>query len=488
MKSTGKILKFLRLFFDKLSSRVGVGGLEISDSHLRFLRISGSKLNRNFLLEALKNLRRQIDVKPKVILPVIVSLPPASVFTQTFSVPELGDEELKEAADLNLQMVSPIERLETAYYHWQKIGFRNHQQNQIDILGAFVARDLVDDLYGVLREAGFYPSAFEFPALAIARVFKNFSNAAGFYIIINVFPDGLDFLIAQDGNLYFNYFHSWKTVQGEERQIKAEDFQNILIREIQKVDNFASTHFSRKINGIFIAASAMENEISEIVEKRFGFKAVQFRLPAFPSLSPVWFGVLGSALRGLMPRANDDLISLARINAEQEYYHYQTISFIGLWRAIFAVFLGFLIIVFAGVDLLFRDIGSGLNQQLVSVVSQSDTETITKLQNEARQFNRSVKLIKQVKSENLKWSPLFAKLREIAGDQVFFDRILIQSLSIPVSIQAKAVSERAAIEFKNKIAAQSQFADVSLPLIGIVPVSAELVSFNMTFKINSLNF
>lgn len=500
------ILKLFGLFLDKLSSRVGVGGLEISDSHLRFFRITGSKflnaslrlplgiisegklLNRNFLLEALKSLKRQLGVKPNAILPVIVSLPPASVFTQTFSVPDLGDEELKEAANLNLQMVSPIEHLETAYYNWQKIGLRDHQQNQVDIIGAFVSRALVDDLNGVLREIGFYPSAFEFPALAIARVFKSFAHAQGFYILIHVSPNGLDFLIVQDGNLYFNYFHSWKTIQGEEREIKTEDFQSILIQEVQKVANFASTHFSQKINGVFTAASAMEKEINEIVESRFGFKAVALRLPQFSSLGSVWFGVLGSALRGLMPRAHDNLISLARTNAEQEYYHYQAITFIGLWRAIFAVFLGFLVIAFLGADLLLRNISGDLDQRLVSVVSQSDVEAISKLRDEALKFNRSVKLIKQIKAESPKWSPLFAKLSEIAGDKIFFDRILIQSLNVPVTVQARAVSERSAIEFKNKIANQPQFSDVNLPLIGIVPVSAEMVSFNMTFKINSLQF
>ena len=105
-----KLLKLFSLFLDKLSSRVGVGGLEISDSHLRFLRIIGGKffhaslrlppgiisegklLNRNFLLEALKSLRRQLGAKPNEVLPVIVSLPPASVFTQTFNVPDVVDE------------------------------------------------------------------------------------------------------------------------------------------------------------------------------------------------------------------------------------------------------------------------------------------------------------------------------------------------------------------------------------------------------------
>lgn len=501
-----KILKLFGSFLDKLSSRVGVGGLEISDSHLRFLRIDGGKfisaslrlppgiisegklLNRNFLLEALKSLKRQLKVKQQAVFPVIVSLPAASVFTQSFSIPEVDDEQLKEAAGLNLQMISPIEHLETAYYHWQKIGLRNHQQNQVDILGAFVNRALVDDLYGVLRETGFYPSAFEFPALAIARLFKNFVNTAGVCIIIQLTSDGLDLMIVQDGNLYFNYFHSWKAVQGESRQIKSEDLQNILIQEIQKVINFASTHFSQKLNGVFLVSYGMEREIGSLIESRFGFKTIPLLLARFPSLGTAWFGVLGSALRGLIPRAHDDLISLARTDAEQEYYRYQTLAFIGLWRSIFAVFLGFLVIAFGGVDLFFRNINGNLDKQLASVVAQPEAQAIGLLREEASQFNKLVNLVKQTKSGSQKWNPFLAKLFQLGGDKVFFDRVLVQSLTVPVTVQARAGSERLAIEFKNKIISQPQFSEVNLPLSAITPVSAEEVSFNMTFKINSLNF
>lgn len=501
-----KIISRIKLFIDRLSSQKAIGGLEVGDSALRFLRIEGTELSsgvlrltpgivgqgkildRNNLLEAFGKLHAQIENKPKTIVPVVVSLPSESVFTQTFSVPDLPDEQLKESAALNLQMISPIERLETAYYSWQKVGKRLRGGGQIDMLGAFVDRTLVDELNGILKETGFYPVAFEFPALAVARVFRSFINAPGLYLIIDSSADGIDFLIVQNGNLYFSYFHSWKFFYGEAKKVKLNEFQEILRSEIQKLFNFVNNHFQGRPQGAYLVAQELEKEIAQVVQAGAGLKVIPFRLARYPFLSPSWLSVFGSSLRGLISRSRDQFISLAWTGAVQEFYQTRILSFVVLWRNIIAASLVVILLAFVGSNLFIRDLNNRFDRLLSTTMTRIESQETVELQSKAAQFNRAVALIKSVKDDIPKWSPLFDKLLKVGGAQINFDRIGVRSVSDPVTIQGRASNERAAIDFKNRMAAQPQFSSVNLPLSLLVAAGDGSVSFSLSFKLEGLDF
>lgn len=491
---------------DKLTQRLPIGGLEISDSALRYLRADGQNLvtfsvrlplgiitegtikDRNNLLVAFQQLHSRIDKNPGTILPVIVSLPAAAVYTQSFTVPLLGEEETAEAAALNLQMISPIEQLETAYYSWQKLGQRKGSVNQQDILGAFVSRSFVDDLNAVLKEANFYPAAFEFPALAIARLFKILGDQAqGVFMAVNVFTDGLDFLLIQDGDLYFSYFRSWRSIQGDSRQIKLKYFQDAIKEEVQKVVNFAGSHFSEPIRAALLISQGLEKEIVEIIQSKFNFKIIPLRASQYPYLVPLWFTSLGAALRGAILRSEDNLISLAGKRAEQEYYQNQALAFIPLWRNFLAAALGVLLLAFVVSDAVLARINSGLQKQVNALAVLPENQEAAQLEEAARKFNNSVAGIKNIKSQSRNWSPFLEKIFELAGKGVFIDKTAVSALGAPVNLSGRGTSEKAILDFKNRLVAQPQLSDVTLRLTDIKPAGGGLFSFNLTFVIKNLD-
>src|SRR3989344_5452077 len=86
---------------------------------------------------------------------VVISLPSSLIYTQSFTIPNIGDARLDESALLNLKMISPIPT-EAAYMHWQVI---KSTQERHDILGAFADRQNIDDIRGALAQTHFVPIA-----------------------------------------------------------------------------------------------------------------------------------------------------------------------------------------------------------------------------------------------------------------------------------------------------------------------------------------
>jgi len=133
-----KILDFLHKIELLFVSRPTVGGLEISYNAIRYLLIRGSDTflkvtvplspgiiensrlaNKELFISALKSLHAQITPLAKP-LNVVVIIPSALVYTQSFSVPVVEKKQLEDTIDLNLQMLSPT-RVEETYYDWQEI-------------------------------------------------------------------------------------------------------------------------------------------------------------------------------------------------------------------------------------------------------------------------------------------------------------------------------------------------------------------------------
>ncbi len=179
-----KLPKLFGYLLEKLVSEPEVGGLQITDAALQYVQV-GRDGARTFsvrlppgvveegIAKDAVQLKGALEALHELILPkrreravkVVVGLPAALVYTQSFRVPVVADDRLHESAILNLQMISPIEAAR-AYMGWQKIG---ETDDQLELLGAFAERRDVDAFKTLLTDAGFVPVTFEFPALALAR-------------------------------------------------------------------------------------------------------------------------------------------------------------------------------------------------------------------------------------------------------------------------------------------------------------------------------
>jgi len=316
-----------------------IGGLEISDLVLRFAVIENGNLkqasvqlppglitngkvqDKAKVVVGLKALHQQIAPLNKIIH-VIALIPSDDIYTQALAMPLVAEKNLRETAELNLRMVSPID-IKSSYYSYQILG--ENQQGQLEILGAFANSASVEELIGLLKEANFSTIAVEFSSLSLTRVIKEY--AAGLkqdvpYLVINLSSDGPDLTIMKNGNLYFSLFKSWSSLQKEigGRKLTSQDVQDFLISHVKQILNFYSSRWGASVTEVLLISTPISKEITQAVKVSFGLNVQVLTIMKFGQLSPLWYGVLGAALRGQLPRSKDRLITLTAVGVEEEYF------------------------------------------------------------------------------------------------------------------------------------------------------------------------
>lgn len=495
-----------------LKPHVPIGGLEISDSDLRFVFIDENKLfltslklpvgivkegkiqdADNFKL-ALAKLHSQITPKTKKKIYVVVNIGDINTYAQIFNLPMVATNNLEEAVKLNLQMISPAE-FSSVYADWQKLGENNTDGGQLEILGAFVSKQISDEFTRCLKEKNFIVAAVEFSGLAISRLLPISKDVRESFLLLRLGASGLSFNLIRNQQLYFNHFVSWSVE--EQRQISLASLKAIIIQETQKVLNFANNHWPEvKINKLLLATPALDEKISQIITENFPLTVEKLVLAPklssadnhwlvennqLPQISAEWFGALGSALRGLIPRSKDIIISLISPGTEEEFRQYQIISFIKIWRNIILTVFSFVLIIFIATEGFFIENSDSLKNQLSNLTNLPELEEITKLQQEAKEFNAKIEMALKAKSEVSHWSGFFEKIKTLAGNDIVIERILIQSEDMPIFLNGQADNESAVIDFKNKMAGDAQYQNVNLPLSGITQTAGGKFKFGITF-------
>ncbi len=484
-----------------------IGGLEVSDLALRFLRfedeklkqasvalppgviVEGKVMERDKLIAALGALHSQIEKSKKIVHAVVV-MPASNVYTQSFSMPMVAEKNLRETALLNMQMVSPIDS-KSAYSDYQVIG--ETKPGQIEALGAFVAAQEVDDLLSALKEANFDVIAVEFIAMSLMRLVKNYSaglKADAPYLIAHLSADGPDIMIVKNGHLYFNYFHSWAAIQTEigGRKMAAKDVQDFLATHIRQVLNFYTSRWGGAIKDIVLVQNPIAKEIKENIQQSFGIDAQLLTIGKYNQLSPLWYAALGAALRGTTPRSKDKDLTLTATGVDVGYYREAALNFVRTWRSIILVTLGFVAAMFVVGDVFLITTSASVAENLKSgtLVPLADIQA---LQADVQKFNTNVAYALKAQDLSDPWSPIFDKIltdiKSLSGQNIKIDRLYIDQNLSGLMI-AKASNDSAVINFKNAMAKEPNFQDVVLPLSNIKVNSDGTVSFTLQFKITSL--
>ncbi len=490
-----------------LNPQPAIGGLKISDLHMRYVRVKAAGLATAFLklapgiikegkvkdregfINALKELHSQISKKSKEKISIIVTLPDDNVYIEVFGLPQAAGANLEEAAHLNLQMISPID-FNNSYSDWQLIGEKIVDGNQLEVLGAFIQKEIVDDFEHCLKEAGFVVVAIECPAFSLSRLAieegANVENKDA-YILLQIGTNGLGFNVIRRGNFCFNHFVPWQSVYGEKRETSLADFKNIIINEIQRVLKFYENHWGGQINNLLLVSPRLNQEVSQIISGNFPIQVQMLALKRFRELEPVWFSALGSALRGLIPRSKDIIISLASVGTEKEFYQQRVLSFARIWRNIVIAAMCLVFVIFLAADIFIIRTIYSLNRQLAGSVRQPEVVELNNLKEEAQIFNNKVALALAVNKEKINWAPFLEKIKNLAGSDIVFQRIFAQSLDAPALISGRAINEEAALDFQKALSGQPQFENVDLPLASLIQTAGG-VNFSVSFRIKNLQF
>lgn len=491
------IAQKLGFYLEQLSSRPLIGGLQISDTALLYLSLDGGTrsvslrvppgvvregkiVDEASYLAVLKQFRKQVQpVKVDVRVPVIVTLPPSLVYIQSFVIPNVGREKLSEAAKLNMQMISPIPP-EAAYMSFE---IQNETAEQYELLGGFAEKAVIDAYSRLLDEAKFSPIAFEFPSLSLTRLIASVVGPLpASTLTFQISSDGINLSIFRGGKLFFDYFRSWRSIQGERREISKGLFEEVIAQEVQKVLNFAMGKFNERPAQAYLIAPGFEGDMQQFLESRFGLSVVPLVLRS-SGLEPAWYVALGAALRGRIDRAADVFISLAPASSAELFYKEQTLNFIALWRNIMAGVLLVFIFFFGGSVLFLRNQVNEVVGRLSEFPAELKTSDFAALTLKANEFNDLVRRAALMRGSAGDWQGFLQKFRSItAANGIIVDHLDLTSLTAPMALAARAKDNAAILQFKAALGSDPHFGNVNLDVSKISTLEDNTVGFTITFQ------
>jgi hypothetical protein len=492
-------LKRALVFFKRLSLKPKLGGLQITNSVLRyvFLKdngavntisvklppgvVSGGQIQseENFL-HALKQLHELLcPEKPEKKIKVVISLPSAITYTRNYNIPNVGKNRLEEAAELNLKMISPI-LSEDTYMSWQLI---DETRDKFELFGAFVEAQAVDKFRDLLWQVGFMPMIFEFPSLSLSWVINNaIGPRSEPFLTLSISGDGLDIFLLKNGSIYFDYFRSWRSIQGNGKQISRADFNQVVIEEVGKVVNFTSSRFNETLKYIFIVAPGLEQEIKQIVEAKFNIQAAPFRTPIKLQDSS-WYVALGAAIRGGWDRSEDRYVSLGTSRVEKIFFQERIVEFTKFWGNAMAALIATFLILMIGSFFLLKTKPEISDRRSDLFNIDFEQSEISELKQSAEEFNRLVKAVANVKREQTSIPAVLDGVREITEKYgVVIDSISISPSNFAVSMIGHVPSYERVIDLKNALADSSKFREVDMPFSKIFASEGSFVNFDVNFK------
>ncbi len=488
-----KLLSWVRI-------RQAIGGLEISDGVLRYAKWNGSAWMTSALrlppgilsggrvqdkagfLAALTEFRGQILNGRKGALDVVASLGSMNVYSQVFSLPLIEGQNLEKAIQLNLQMSSP-DKSKESYSGWQTIG-EDQAAVRLEILSAFVSKEVVDELNGLLKQAGFMVHSLEPRAFSVARAVRVLGDgfdAKGSYLCVVLDEEGMEFIVLRRNQLYFQYFMSWSDVAQGEKEVSDERFRSALLRSFNQVFNFYTSHWGEPLTAVWLAGSALRDKVLETLQPNFQLPFQDLRLRDM-ELDPEWLVVLGSALRGYLPQAEDKEISLLGISAQEEFREHQILNFLGFWNVLLPVSLSVMLLVLGGADFFLRSSAEDLKERVVAS-SGTQVQEMNALQARLTQFNRSVTLIDQVMRETPPLYRILDSLIQIMRQNRITPVRLTMNGSGSANLNAMADSEENIAAFAEALRGNARYSNVNYPL-NEIRSSPQGSSFTMTFSIS----
>ncbi len=470
-----------------LAAPTNIGALEVSSTSLKYLSIKntvitqaslrlppgilerGKIINQQLFVQALKSLHQQIGPANKP-LSVMLVVPQGLVYTQSFTVPIVAQNQITESIMLNLQMISPG-KVEESFYDYQEVQERP-DAGQIELLGAFAAQSNINAITEAAKAASFIPVAVEFPALALASLIRlrwGGLSATEDYLVLYVNSEGLMALILKNGNLAFNRFTPWYEIIKNQDSVDSLTFEQIkefVASDLQRVLNFYVGRTGRQLANAILISPVFNYELITLVRERLGIAMHNLAIAELPKLQPSWLTVLGAALRGTIPRNKDTEISLSAENAQTEYMEERIIDFIALWRNIIAGSLIVVLAAFAFADQTFRIEKNQLADRLSASFDASNLASYKAMQENIKGFNNLIAIIDKVRQKERVWSPLMQRVKETAGNDIVLKKIVVDS-NLSFLLNGNAKSDEGALAFKDRVISLPFVKTANLPLSAI---------------------
>jgi Tfp pilus assembly PilM family ATPase len=495
-----KLLTFIR-------ARSPVGGLEVSDSVLRFsyfdgktwqlkgvrippgVVIAGKIKNLPSFLECLKNLHLQASGnRDRKDINVIVCPSSINVYTQSIAIPAVRFDSVDRAIELNLKIASPSD-IDTLYTGWQFLADAD-TSGQIQVMGAFVNNVLIDELISALKTGHFVPVAVEPRALSLIRLFRTWGLGVErdkAYVLLVMDALGMDFLIMRNGDFYFDYFVPWRDFQENGKPLPEEQLKIALARSLNQVVNYYEQHWKDPaLSTIFVLAGGLYEKVKAMIAENYTMEVRPLQLKIASAMPAEWFAVLGSGIRGTLARQTDKDINLMGLSAMKEFAHQQMIIFLSFWSILLPTALAVLVAVFLGANLFASSIYKGVSQTQNQGINPQQQTELNNLVAEVAAFNGTISALAPLQSTGgSKVDGAQAVLKFFADEGLTVTHFQFPGYRIPIALNGKAPSVDTLLAVRKSMEANPNLQNVNLPPSNVQPQPDGSAAFSMSFVVVS---
>ena len=451
---------------------------------------NGYVQNEASLTKTLIDLKKALNRNKRVSPYIVLSLPAQNFFTSILSIPKLSDKSsFEEAVKLNLRLRSPIS-LENAFLDWENIEESKLDNNET-IFAAVGDKNNINKYLNCLSKAGFKVIAVEKPALGILRFIKQFAYTDEQYLVINIDRDGIDLVVSQSNNLIFYDFSSLTEVAKSDldNNLSNKDFMIFLNKKVGQVVNFCQARQNACLKKFFLFSIIpdIKNELITSLTTNLGLEPLSLKNEKLVKISEEWYGVMGSAVRGTIPRSQDKIVSLMQTGTEKDYIQNQTLNFISMWTKISCTVFIALVLIFHGLSsMFFEPVEVSLIQENKIVNSDQNIlkTKITNLEKKVDLFNTDIVRFAAIANKKTGWETKMDFVFNLAKkNQINILKMFVSNESKNVTLQGSSPSQVKIGNFKDDIQNTNNFSNITSPLESISS-DGDNYYFSIKFTLN----
>lgn len=390
----------------------------------------------------------------------IVSLPEAAIFTTYKSFPNLAEEDLKEAVEINVSTLLPG-KIEENSWGWQKVDG--------EVMISSIAKKDLRDYLMVFDRSGIVPIAIEPKSCSIGRAFGKTGNI----LVLNIEGEILTSVIINAG---FPRFAREFMIAG----VKDAQFKN-LTSEIRRVINFYLVERNQKqIDNLILDGSGAKPELAHALSQAFNlevkttpeiFQISGFRVQTLP--------LVGAGIRGLIEARDDNYLSLLPVGAKVAAEEKRTLLFYGGIANMVVAASVLLTAVFLGSLVFLSYLGNNLDGQLAKLSqSQSINPEQAAIQKNVNDLKPYIEQEAKIEAQLPFWSGPIEEISKNMSQEVTLTTISYPGTGETLTIIGQATSREALSAFRDAISGLDFVSAVQMPSTNFSP--EQLVNFTLT--------
>ena len=418
---------------------------------------NGSVVDKEFLGKTLKNIWSRAKLTANY---AIVSIPENSVYSHIFSFPKTVNEtHLTEAVNLTIDFQIPIKKNDV-YIGWENAG-DSHVVN--DVLISAIPKKVADGYIEALNDAGIKMLALESHLASISRSIKLKIGQTTLFTKKNL--SGSTVFIIKDSITRFS------------RTLPAT-FVKDAKEETEEINRIKTSFESEKRLSVVempLTSASMRDEYLKYPEIN----------KDNPEMQAKWLTALGAAIRGELPKGEDNHISLLPVGTAEAYAYQQATTFIELIRnLIIGVAIFFLLAFFTAYLLLFS-LYQTASKTGASISVTPITPDMSQKENWIKKINSLTSAAQTILSETPTWSTLLEDINSHVINGIAITNFSSSSIRDQMILTGISTDRETLNQFKKSLQSSTYLASIELPITNLEQKTD--IPFSISFKLKDPN-